>query len=192
MTFELHTKGLGRIAFAPGACAYTQDPSRYRDYVRQSKRWALGLWQTLRRHKPRRGVFSAALALLVAELLASSLFFLLLPVALLVLGAAELATAVGVDAAAPIAAGVGAQVNLLGILLVVLLPDYVLTCCVALAERRPRYLYLGLFFIAMRVTDAAVALYTLPRAWQEQSNGRWVSPTRRAIPPVEAVTRDVA
>jgi len=31
----------------------------------------------------------------------------------------------------------------------------------------------------MRVIDAAIALYTLPRAWQEKSTGRWVSPARR-------------
>ncbi len=184
MTFEVHAKRLGRIAFAPGARAYTQDPSRYLDYVRQTRRWALGLWQTLRRHRPGSGVFSAAVALLVAELLTSSVFFLLMPLALLVLGTAELATAAGLDAAAPVADTVDAHITFLAVAVGVLLPDYVLTCLVALFERRPRYLYLGLFFMPMRLTDAAIALWALPRAWREQSTGRWVSPTRRAIPAV--------
>jgi hypothetical protein len=33
--------------------------------------------------------------------------------------------------------------------------------------------------VALRIVDAGIALYTLPRAWQENSTGRWVSPTRR-------------
>jgi cellulose synthase/poly-beta-1,6-N-acetylglucosamine synthase-like glycosyltransferase len=185
MTFEVHAKRLGRIAFHPAACAYTQDPSRYLDYVRQTKRWALGLWQTLRRHRPRRGVFAVALAVLIAELLTSSLFFVLLPVALVALGVVEAAAAAGLDAAVPAAEAVQARAVLLVVALGVLLPDYTLTCLVALAERRPRYLYLGVFFVAMRMTDAAIALYTLPRAWRERSTGSWVSPTRRAIDPPE-------
>jgi biofilm PGA synthesis N-glycosyltransferase PgaC len=186
MTFEVHAKRLGRIAFAPGACAYTQDPSRYRDYVRQTKRWSLGLWQTLRRHRPRRGIFSAALAVLIAELLTSSIFFVLLPLALLVMGAAELASVAGLGVGEPVSDAIQDNVSLAAIGLGVLLPDYILTCFVALGEKRPRYLYLGLFFMLMRVTDAAISLYTLPRAWRERSTGQWVSPTRRAIGPDQA------
>jgi biofilm PGA synthesis N-glycosyltransferase PgaC len=183
MTFEVHAKRLGRVAFAPGASAYTQDPSRYQDYVRQTSRWALGLWQTVRRHRPRRGLFAVMLGILLAELLTSSVLFVVLPLVLLVLGAAELATAVGVDGGQPIADAIGDHLGLSALLLGVLLPDYLLTCAVALIERRPRYLYLGLFFVAMRITDATIALRTLPRAWHSRSTGQWVSPTRRAMMP---------
>ncbi len=181
MTFEVHAKRLGRIGFAPGARAYTQDPSRYRDYVRQTSRWALGLWQTVRRHRPRRGLFAAMLALLVAELITSSVLFVVLPVALLVLGAAELGGWLGVVAAAPVAEAISSHLGFTALALGVLLPDYLLTCFVAALERRPRYLYLGLFFVAMRVVDATIALRTLPRAWLTRSTGQWVSPTRRAM-----------
>ena len=183
MTFELHAKQLGRVAFSPRARAYTQDPSHYRDYVKQTSRWALGLWQTLRRHRPRRGVFAVMLAVLIGELLTSSLLFVVLPLVLLLLGAVELAGAVGVDAAAGVADAVDDHVGLVPLLLAVVVPDYLLTCAVALVERRPRYLYLGLFFLAMRVTDAVIALRTLPRAWVTPSTGQWVSPTRRAMVP---------
>lgn len=183
MTFEVHAKRLGRVAFAPGASAYTQDPSRYQDYVRQTSRWALGLWQTVRRHRPRRGLFALMLGILLAELLTSSVLFVLLPLVLLLLGAAELAAAAGVDGGQPVADIIGDHLGLTAILFGVLLPDYLLTCAVALVERRPRYLYLGLFFIAMRITDATIALRTLPRAWRTRSTGQWVSPTRRAMVP---------
>ncbi len=181
MTFEVHGKGLGRIGFAPGARAYTQDPSHYRDYVKQTSRWALGLWQTLRRHRPRRGLFAVMLAVLITELVTSSLLFVALPLALLVLGGAELASWLGVAAAEPVAGALGGLVGPAAVALGVLLPDYLLTCVVAAVERRPRYLYLGVFFLAFRITDAVIALRTLPLAWAARSTGRWVSPTRRAV-----------
>jgi biofilm PGA synthesis N-glycosyltransferase PgaC len=195
MTFEIHAKRLGRVAFTPGACAYTQDPDRYGDYVRQIRRWALGLWQTVHRHRPRRGLFALVLAQLLGELLTSSVLFLLLPLVVLCLGAAELATVAGFGFGADLSAGIRDHITLTVIALGILLPDYLLTCCVALLEKRPRYLYLGLFFVGMRVTDAAVALSTLPRAWRERSDGRWTSPTRRAVPSGdgdEARVREVA
>jgi len=182
MTFEVHARRLGRIAFTPAARAYTQDPSRYGDYVRQTKRWALGLWQTLRRYRPRPGLFSLMLAVLIGELLTSSIFYVVLPLTLLVLGGSAVAVLAGLDGFAAVRDQIEQHVSLRAVGLGVLLPDYLLTCCVALLERRPRYLYLGLFFMVMRVTDAVIALYSLPGAWRESSNGRWVSPTRRAIP----------
>ncbi|MGY1594278.1 glycosyltransferase family 2 protein [Geodermatophilus sp. SYSU D00708] len=191
MTFEVCTKRLGQVAFSLQACAYTQDPNRYRDYVRQMKRWALGLWQTLRRHRPRRGVFGAMLVVLISELITSSLFLLLVPLTLFVWGAAALSSVAGLDLGAHVADTIDDHVNLTLIVLGILLPDYLLTCFVALLDKRPRYLYLGLFFMAMRVTDAFVALYMLPRAWLERSNGQWQSPPRRAIAPGEP-GRDVA
>ena len=49
MTFEIHAKKLGRIAFHPSAAvAYTQDPDNLQDYTRQVRRWILGFWQTVR------------------------------------------------------------------------------------------------------------------------------------------------
>ena len=51
MTFEVHAKRLGRIAFRPqAAIAYTQDPDTFADYRKQLHRWTLGFWQTVRRH----------------------------------------------------------------------------------------------------------------------------------------------
>ena len=181
MTFEVYAKRLGRVAFTPRARAFTQDPSSYRAYVRQTKRWALGLWQTLRRHRPRPRLFSLMLVVLIGELLTSSLFFVVLPLVLLVLGGAEVGALAGLSGFAAVKADIDQHVSLAAVGYGVFLPDYALTCCVALLEKRPRYLYLGLLFMVMRVTDAVIALYTLPRAWSEKSSGRWVSPPRRSI-----------
>ena len=68
MTFEVYQKSLGKVAFTLSAVAVTQDPDRLRDYVKQTRRWAVGLWQTVRRHPPRANLFTAMLALLLFEL----------------------------------------------------------------------------------------------------------------------------
>jgi len=179
MTFEVHAKRLGRVAFHPDARAYTQDPAHYRDYVRQTRRWALGLWQTIRRTRPGRATFAGALALMLLELVTSSVLFLLLP--LLIISLAVVALVPGA-ATVPYLGDLPSVVSFRDLALGVALPDYLLTCAVAVLERRARFLLTGLLSLPMRVTDAAVALYALPRAWLDRSTGRWVSPTRRATP----------
>jgi biofilm PGA synthesis N-glycosyltransferase PgaC len=123
MTFEVYQKSLGKVAFSLSAVAVTQDPDKFHDYVKQTRRWAVGLWQTVRRHPPRANLFT------------------------------------------------------------VLLPDYAMTCLVAVLDRRPRLLFFGLFFPILRVVDAAIALSAVPAGWFVRSSGVWQSPTRRAFEP---------
>ncbi|HEX3785680.1 MAG TPA: glycosyltransferase family 2 protein [Pseudonocardiaceae bacterium] len=182
MTFELYKKRLGKVGFSLSAVAVTQDPDTLRDYARQTKRWALGLWQTVRRHPPRFDLFSGMLAALLIELLTSSLVFLLLPILAVVL---ILPDFYGGALSLPVFAGlhgvIAAHVDLRDLLFGIVLPDYALTLLVATVERKPRLLLGGLFFLFLRIFDAGIALYTLPSAWLTKSNGRWQSPTRRAL-----------
>jgi biofilm PGA synthesis N-glycosyltransferase PgaC len=181
MTFEIYQKRLGKVAFSLGAVAVTQDPDNLRDYVRQIKRWGLGLWQTVRRHPPRLNLFSAMLTVLLLELLTSSMFFLLLPFLVVVLAVpAAYPDALlwpGISAAHD---AVAAHMTLQVLLLAVTGADLALTCVVALIERRLRFLLLWIFFPFLRVLDAAIALYVFPQAWLS-STGRWTSPARRAV-----------
>lgn len=178
MTFEVHARRLGRVEFHPWAAeAFTQDPDRLGDYVGQVRRWVLGFWQTVRRHRLGVGVFWAALALFVVELITSSLLFVLLLPALLLTATAGLVQQIDPSAwSAALSGLLPPQQLVLG----VLLPDYLLTVLAALVLRRPRYLLLGLGFPVMRILDAALCLRMLPRAWRSSSSGTWVSPTRRA------------
>lgn len=197
MTFEVYRKHLGRVGFTVGAKAFTQDPTTLRDYVKQTKRWALGLWQTVRRHRLRLDLLSATVGALLLELLTASVIFLVLPLVVLVLGVPDLVPVVlHWHPALTVHAAVAAHVSLRAIGLGVVAPDLALTVVVAMVERQPRYLLYGWLFVFMRVIDAAIALYTLPRAWQEKSTGRWVSPARRgpsggpgAEPPPEPVAQ---
>ena len=180
MTFEVYRKHLGRVGFTVAARAVTQDPATVHDYIKQTKRWALGLWQTVRRHRLRLDLLSAMLCVLLLELLTASLAFLVLPVVVIILAVPDVFPQVlHWHAASGVHATVTSHVSLRAIGLGVLLPDLLLTVIVAAVERRPRYLIYAPFLIFMRMIDAAIALYTLPRAWQEKSTGRWASPARR-------------
>ena len=183
MTFEIHAKKLGRIEFHPSAAtAYTQDPDTLGEYVRQVRRWILGFWQTVRRHRFHTGVFWVALALFIVELIISSLLLaLLIP---LLLGS-MLATALLTLApdAGSWSAWLAGLVTPQAVLVGFLLPDYLLTIMAACVLRRPRYLLLGIGFPLMRILDASLCLRALPTAWLARSSGVWTSPTRRAGPP---------
>jgi cellulose synthase/poly-beta-1,6-N-acetylglucosamine synthase-like glycosyltransferase len=180
MTFELHHKRLGRIAFHPGVCATTQDPDNLRDYVRQVTRWQLGLWQTVRRHGLWRSWFCLALAAFLLEVVVASAALLLLAVTLVL---APLARAghglLGWGWLAGPDRFLAGWTSLPGIMLFVVLPDFLLTCAAAVAMRRPSLLRYGLGFLPIRMIDATVMLWTLPRAWWARSSGLWTSPGRR-------------
>ena len=186
MTFEIHARKLGRIAFHPGAAvAYTQDPDSLRDYYRQVRRWTLGFWQTVRRHKFRFNRFWVNLSVHIFELVSCGIFLLvLLPVfaASLVSGYIVQATGDTASAAAWLAGLLPAEAVFLG----VFVPDYLLSIFAAIVARRPAYLLFGLAFPLMRILDSAICLSQLPKAWLSKSTGVWKSPSRRVQAAVEA------
>jgi biofilm PGA synthesis N-glycosyltransferase PgaC len=181
MTFELHRKQLGKIAFQTNVYATTQDPDNFRDYYRQVFRWHLGFWQTFRRHGLWPSGFSAALALFILEILIASAgivllvaaFALLVPIVLVDETWEALGLGGGFD-------GVfGFALLLAGSVLFLAAMDYLLTCVTALALRRPSLLLYGLGFLFLRFVDATLILRAIPQAWRGNSDGRWTSPTRR-------------
>lgn len=182
MTFEVYQKRLGKVAFTLSAVAVTQDPVRIRDYVKQTRRWAIGLWQTVRRHPPQANLFTAMLAVLLLEFITASSIFVILPLLAAILAIPDLAPSVlHWVPMADVHAAVAAHMNLSAIVLGVALPDYVMTFLVAVLHRRARLLLFGLFFPLVRMVDAAIALSALPAGWFARSNGTWKSPPRRAI-----------
>lgn len=179
MTFEVHAKSLGRIAFRPSAAiALTQDPDNLRDYRKQVRRWSLGFWQTVRRHGLHRGRFWVFLALSIGELVTSSVFMVLtIPVVLVGLIAGALA---GSDPSGVSAAIVGV-IPPLAVVLGVIVPDYLLTIFAAIRSGRPSYLIRGVAFPLLRILDAAVCLQAMGDAVVRGADGRWTSPERRTV-----------
>jgi cellulose synthase/poly-beta-1,6-N-acetylglucosamine synthase-like glycosyltransferase len=180
MTFEVYQKRLGKVGFTLSALAVTQDPDNLGDYIRQTKRWAIGLWQTVRRHPPRANLFTVMLALLLLELVTSSLLYLLFPLLLVVLAMPDLvAGASSWPGFAEVYGVVASHLTLTGAAIGVLAPDIAITCVVAVIDRQPRLLALAVFFPLMRLLDAAIGLYAVPAAWLRSADGHWKSPARR-------------
>jgi poly-beta-1,6-N-acetyl-D-glucosamine synthase len=182
MTFEVYQNDLGQVAFTLQAVAVTQDPDNFHDYIRQTRRWALGLWQTVRRHPPQLNLFTAMLALSLAELITSCLLFVTLPVLVLVLLIPHVvSSAASWPGYGTVYAMLSAHMTLIRIFYGVVVPDLAMTFIVALVERRPRLLLAAAFFPFMRVLDSAIGLWAIPQAWLVRSNGVWKSPTRRGV-----------
>jgi poly-beta-1,6-N-acetyl-D-glucosamine synthase len=183
MTFEIHHRRLGKIAFRPGVHATTQDPANLRDYYRQVLRWHVGFWQTVRLHGLWRSGFSAALVLFTAEIMFASVGIVLLFGWLTTVTVLALATEGGL--AADWVAGLLGQTDsfltFTNLLLFLALPDYLLTCATAAALRRPSLLLYGVGFLGLRFVDATAILSAIPLAWRGGFTGKWVSPTRRPV-----------
>jgi poly-beta-1,6-N-acetyl-D-glucosamine synthase len=184
MTFELHRKKLGKVAFEPSIFGRTQDPDNLTDYYRQIRRWWLGFWQTLRRHGLWCSWFSAALAVFLVEIVLASLIMTLAAVAVVILAAAPVTGGVllTVDWYTWLYATLSTLLSPTNLLFFVFVPDYVVTCAVAIWIRRPSLLVYGLVFLFIRLIDSTAALWTLWQVWYTNSTGRWNSPRRRTVP----------
>lgn len=79
LTFLIHRKKLGQMAFTSGAKVITQDPLTLSDYLKQIRRWYRGYWQCLRKHGVPWGrqMLDLELLLLTVEALSGGLMVLL-------------------------------------------------------------------------------------------------------------------
>ena len=182
MTFEVHAKKLGRIAFHPhAAIALTQDPDRFDDYVAQVERWNLGFWQTVIRHRFRFSKFWLALSLFIVELLISSALLILLVPALAVSLMATVIVGLGLDDSGTALIVMDLLPPML-LILGIFIPDYALSILGAIIARKPQYLLMGFVFPALRVVDAFLCVRGLIGALMlPASHGAWKSPPRRGL-----------
>ena len=174
MTFEVHHKNLGMIAHHPSVVAYTQDPDTVMDYYKQIKRWHLGLWQTIKLHGIWPSKFWLSMIITLTEVILGSVTFLLMPfliVAYLLFPSEALATLLPGNI----------EQNFFRNILIIWGLDYLLTVVVALSQRRSEYLLVGILFPLFRFVDGVAFLLAIPRAFLVRSDGRWASPSRRAL-----------
>jgi cellulose synthase/poly-beta-1,6-N-acetylglucosamine synthase-like glycosyltransferase len=173
MTFEVQRKGLGRVAYTPGARCSSEDPFTLNDYRKQVQRWYLGFWQTVRRHGIWPGMFWLSLGILLIELLTVSALVLALTVLL--------GLDIAIDLHVPALKITGLNFEMtspLHLAALFLATDYALTILVSLNERRPSMLGYGLLFPLLRLLDAALFWRALTLSFVAKSDGRWVSPQR--------------
>lgn len=194
MTFEVHAKRLGRIAFRPGAAvAHTQDPDSFADYVRQMHRWMLGFWQTVRRHHVRGDRFWGALVLYIAELVVSSVVLLVIVPLIFVTTAAVIWTDVSGEAGTP-AALLSQRLPPLALVLALWVSDVLLSILAAALTGKFAGLRYAPAFPFMRIVDAAMCLRSLVEVYGRRrvASGIWTSPVRRARDVASVASTDVA
>lgn len=173
MTFDLHHKKLGKIAYTPKVRCTSQEAHNLRDYIKQIRRWYLGFWQTIRLHGVWPSMFWLSMGMFVAEMLLQSVMMLSLPFIL-----AWFLLMPGETMSLWLPTLGMTSLTLADVVIGVFLADYALTLVFCALERKPLMAFYGLGFSVVRVIDAFVYLYTLPLAFFEKSDGRWVSPTR--------------
>ncbi|MCU1598722.1 MAG: glycosyltransferase family 2 protein [Glaciihabitans sp.] len=183
MTFEIHAKSLGRIAFNPrAAIAHTQDPDTLHEYSKQVQRWSLGFWQTLLRHGWRARVFFLVTWLSVIELLIACVMLVITPPVALLSEVSGVFVSWGWDSTGSLLAFstlLPGWVLILGIFV----PDIALSMATAVLARNARFLWYAPVFPLLRVLDAVLCLVAFRRALGGSSSGVWQSPQRRAAVP---------
>jgi cellulose synthase/poly-beta-1,6-N-acetylglucosamine synthase-like glycosyltransferase len=177
MTFEVHRKKLGRIAYSPRVNAASQDPMRLKDYMKQVKRWNLGFWQTVFKNGVWRSVFWLTLGAFLLELVIVSLLSLALPLfaALLIFDP----HAIEIPLPFP---PFSMRLTFLVIGLGFLISDILVTIIVALYERKPVLILYAPGFIVLRYIDTFLFLSTFFLALRKtKATGIWTSPKRQAL-----------
>lgn len=176
MTFEVHAKRLGRIAFDPRiATAYTQDPDTLRGYIAQVRRWNLGFWQTLRRHRRIDRRFRAYLTASVVELTGSAVLIAaspLLALASLLIGLPEVVAA---DPLETLASRFPPAV----LVIAFLCADLAFTIVAMVVARKWSFLAWAPLLPLLRWLDAVICLQAAALSLRRGGDGRWRSPARR-------------
>lgn len=177
MAFQLHKKKLGLIAHHPSIYATTQEPSNFSDYWKQVQRWNVGYLQTIKYWKFWPSFFWVSLGIFIVEIILGSIFYLLLPVLILLLLGLSFSSVVPsflVDSGRYIDNN---YISLIDLIVLTYLFDYLLSLIVAYSTKKYAIAIYGLGFIFFRFIDAVVFLVAIPKAFT-QSSGKWESPER--------------
>ena len=175
MTFEVHYKKLGKIAFNPKAFVINDEPYSMRDYVKQIRRWYLGFWQTYKRHGFRLNLFWFSISVYILELVLYSLFMLLVPATIAIFfytGFQPFELSIfGIPY-------ITKTISFFDVLLGVFITDYLLTLIVAAIEKKGVLMLYGFLFLPIRLVEGFMYLFTILLAFIVKSDGRWASPKR--------------
>lgn len=183
MTFQVHRKKLGKIVTIPSATIIDQEPYTLPDYFWQVHRWFLGFWQTFFYHGYWTSWFWWSTFLFTLEMFFFSIVILTIPVIVVTLLINPSLT-FAVPYISPTALTVqSAPLTISGILISLMVLDYLTTILAAIIERKPILLLYGLGFFFFRYVDTFIFLWTIPEALLARTaTGQWTSPTRLATP----------
>ncbi len=180
LAFQLHKKKLGKIGYSSKMIGWDQHPNNLEDYWRQVRRWNIGFFQTVRKHKFWPSLFWLFLFVFTIEVFLNSIFILLLPFVLIFMWGYF----AGGNSSFSEFLEVGFDIwpfgviSLGAILGIVLFLDYVITAIVGIINRKPQFLFYGLFFFFMHYVTAMILVSSIVPGFFGHSDGRWKPPSR--------------
>jgi cellulose synthase/poly-beta-1,6-N-acetylglucosamine synthase-like glycosyltransferase len=174
MTFQVHRKRLGKIAFEPRAKVITQDPDDLGDTFKQITRWQLGLLQTAFKHGVpfgRQPFDLLLLVLLLVEVVHILALFVLMPLAIWIVFFALYPSIFGRYVQREVFLSIGLlEIGLL----------WGLSIIDALLARKPAQLLHGPFLWLVQYIYVLAFFWSLYQALFRSIHGTWASPARRA------------
>lgn len=181
LAFQVHKKKLAKIAYNPAMIGWDQYPTNIADYWKQVRRWNIGFFQTVKKNGVWPSLFWLTLGVFTIEVLLHSVFLLFLPVVLLSYVSPFFPTMRGLfDPFTKTYSLLPFYKNLtLGDIFVgVFLIDYLFTVVIGLVNKKPQFLFYGIFFFFMHFVTSLILLSSIAPGFFKSSSGRWISPKR--------------
>ena len=180
LAFQFHKSKLGKIGYNPAMIGWDQYPDNLSDYWKQVRRWNIGFFQTVRKNGVWSSFFWLTLGIFSAEILLNSVFILFLPLFLLSLllsffHSSLFATLSYVFRSISFYGNLTLTDVVIGIFLI----DYIITVTIGLVNKKPQFIFYGLFFLLMHYVTSLILLSSLIPGFSSSSTGRWTSPKRQ-------------
>ena len=182
LALQFYKKKLGRVGYSPGIIGWDQHPDNLKDYWNQVRRWNIGFFQSVRKNGVWPSFFWLALGIFSLEVFIHSIFLLLLPLAIISLLIPILPFANEVlDGYRSFYQTFGfyKDLTLMDIFIFVFLFDYIMTVVIGLINKKPQFVFYGIFFFFMHYVTALILISSLIPGFLGSSKGRWSSPARR-------------
>jgi cellulose synthase/poly-beta-1,6-N-acetylglucosamine synthase-like glycosyltransferase len=181
LAFQFHKKRLGKIGYSGKLIGWDQYPDNLADYYKQVRRWNIGFFQTVKKNGFWLSFFWVSLAVFSAEVILNSIFVLILPFVLLHL----LLPSIGMPGSLAdfyqwIYQGIGPYKYLTigNIIFGIFLMDYIMTVVIGLINKKPQFIFYGLFFFFMHFVTSLILISSIIPGFFGDSSGRWDSPKR--------------
>ena len=173
LAFQFHKKKLGKIGYSPSMIGWDQHPDNLVDYWKQVKRWNVGFFQTVRKNGFWPSFFWLAMGVFSLEVLLNAVFIIFLPITLVSLAWPQIFTPFYLNNA-PFQ-----NLTLGYVFAFILLFDYAITVVIGLINKKPQFIFYGLFFFPMHYITSLILVSSIIPGFFGSSSGQWVPPTRR-------------
>ncbi len=185
LAFQVHKKKLCKIGYTASVIGWDQYPDNLLDYIRQIRRWNIGFFQTVKKNGIWPSLFWLSLGFFSIEIFLNSIFMILLPLVFVALFIELLPNISNSSVNSLINFyknfDLYQELTIKDIFIGVFLIDYLVTVTIGIKNRKPQFLFYGLFFFFMHFTVSVVLLSSIIPGFFGSSKGQWVSPKRHTI-----------